>query len=389
MAIMIKRIPITKVQLGMYISEHTKGLSDIGIKTQGVIRKEDTIKKLLTHQITDIFIDTEKGIDSPFGLPIFENKQLLVPTVSLEEEKEKATIIYDQAAGIAKNLINDVKLKNTINIEPINELAHHMSESVLRNPNALLCLSQIKNKDNYLLEHSINVGVILGVFSKFLGYDQETVNHLITGGILHDLGKINIPDCILNKPAKLTPDEWVIMQSHVNQGVDILEKSENIHPIAKEICKLHHEKLDGSGYPNGYDYNQLTQYSKMASIADIYDALTATRVYKKGRDPFSAIKLLHELAGKHLDRDLVYSFIRCFSVYPIGSTVKLSNNTAGIVISTTINTPDRPIVKEVYCLRKKIRLTPRVRDLSQSQCMIHIQGIINPSTHGFKAADFL
>ncbi len=386
---MIKRLPLNKIELGMYISKHTQGLSDIGIKTQGVIKKESTLKKIHALTINDIYIDTSKGIDSSFGLPIFENKRLLVPTISLDEEKEKASAIYSQANNIASNLINDVKQSNKIDVGPVNELAHNMSESVLRNPNALLCLSQIKNKDDYLLEHSINVGVLLGVFATFLGYDQHTVNHLITGGILHDIGKIHIPDHVLNKPGKLTQEEWQVMKSHVERGVCILEKSEGIHPIAKEICGLHHEKLDGTGYPNGYRHENLSQYSKMSSIADIYDALTATRVYKKGRDPFNAVKLLHELAGHHLDRDLVYSFIRCFSVYPIGSTVKLSNNIVGVVINTTITAPDRPVVKEAYCLTKQQPLPPSIRDLSQSQSTVSILGVIDPSLFGFTAADLL
>lgn len=386
---MIKRIPINKVEVGMYVSANTPGLSAAGVLEKGMIRRESTIAKLRNHNIGEVYIDVDKGKDSHFALPVIDHPVSLEPTVSLAEERVKAERVYGEATGLVGSILTNVKLGKAIEIGPVEDLAYEINNSVLRNANALLCLSQIQDKDKYLLEHSINVGILIGVFARYLGYDRETVHQLVTGGLLHDIGKVRVPYNVLNKPGKLTNNEWVLMRKHVEYGVETLAKTPGIHPVSAQICALHHEKLDGSGYPNQLQADDISIYGRIASVVDIYDAVTAVRVYHEGRNPFKAMKLLHELAGKHLDKELVYNFIRCMSVYPVGSIIELSNGKLGIVITTRQGSPDRPLVRVFYNLRLKHYETPTVVDLAKPQVGLRIVGIHEASTLGIDANKYL
>lgn len=373
----------------MYVSSSTPGLRGAGLLEQGMIRRIETIDKLRQNDIGELYIDISKGKDSYFALPVLDHPINLEPTVSLDEEKRKAEKVYGDATGLVGSILANVKLGKAIELGPVEELAYEINNSILRNPNALLCLSKMQDKDKYLLEHSINVGILIGVFSRYLGYDRETVHQLVTGGLLHDIGKIRVPYSVLNKPGKLTNDEWLLMRKHVEYGVEALAQTKGIHPISAQICALHHEKLDGSGYPNGLNDEEISIYGRLASVVDIYDAVTATRVYHEGRNPFKAMKLLHTLAGKHLDKDLVYSFIRCMSVYPVGSIVELSNGKIGVVITARQGSPDQPIVRTFYNNRLKHHESPAVIDLSKPQVNLRIVGIHEAHGLGINVNDFM
>lgn len=373
----------------MYVSANTPGLASAGVLEKGMIRRENTITKLRNHNIGEIYIDVDKGKDSYFALPVLDHPINLEPTVDLEKEKIRAEKIYGEATGLVGSILTNVKLGKAIEIGPVEDLAYEINNSVLRNPNALLCLSQIQDKDKYLLEHSINVGILIGVFARYLGYDRETVHHLVTGGLLHDIGKIRVPYNVLNKPGKLTDEEWLIMRKHVEYGVEALDKTKGIHPISAQICALHHEKLDGTGYPKKLKGDEISVYGRLASVVDIYDAVTAVRVYHEGRNPFKAMKLLHEMAGNHLDKDLVYSFIRCMSVYPVGSVVELSNGKVGVVITARQGTPDQPVVRVFFNMRLKHHESPTTIDLAKPQVDLRIVGIHEAQTLGIDVNNFL
>ena len=216
--------------------------------------------------------------------------------MEFEEERQRAEQIYSEARSLVNTLVNDVKMGKAIEVGPIETLAHEVGESLFNNCNALLCLSQIREKDQYLLEHSINVGVLMGVFARFLGYESDTLHQLITGAILHDIGKIRVPDHVLNKAGRLTDQEWEEMRNHVLYGEEVLLKSEGISDIALSICAEHHEKLNGAGYPRKLKAEQISVYGRLASVVDIYDALTADRVYHKGRSPFEGMRILSSLS---------------------------------------------------------------------------------------------
>lgn len=385
----IKRIPIGKLELGMYVSDQTPGIGDGELRTKGFIRRWETVDKLAARGLDEIFIDIHKGIDSPFALPVNVGAANITARVALEEERQQAQKVYAEARGLVNSLLRDVKMGKPINIEPVEKLADDINNSVLNNPNALLCLAAIREKDQYLLEHSINVGILMGVFTRFLGYEDELTHQLVTGALLHDIGKIRVPNQILNKPGKLSESEWIEMKRHVVYGQEVLLNSRGVSDVTLSICGMHHERLDGSGYPMGLPDRDINNYGRLAAIVDVYDAITATRVYHKGRPPADAMKFLTELSGHHLDRKLVGLFVRCMSVYPVGTLVELDNGKLGVVIATDPRHPDSPTVRVFYNNRHKHYEKPQVLDLGQSRVENKIVGVVDPDDYQFILNDFI
>ena len=385
----IKRIPCSKLEVGMYISDNSVNVADGKLQKSGLISRIETLEKLKKKALEEVYIDTQKGKDSPFSYPIQPQKDTLKPTKPLKEEIGNAKKVYKEAVNLVGNLLKDIKLGAPIDVGPVKELANDINESVLNNPSALQCMSQIREKDRYLLEHSINVGILMGIFGRHLGYDKKVVHTLVTGGILHDIGKIRVPNQILNKPGKLTPEEWQEMQNHVIYGVDVLEKSKNIDPIIMDVCRLHHERLDGSGYPKKLNDSNINNFGRIAAIVDVYDAITADRVYHKGKSPDEAIKFLLTLADHHLDKPLLYHFIRCMSIYPVGTLVKLSNGKLGVVTETNPSDATKPRVKTFYNARHQHYEKPQEYNLNSKLSELSITEAIDPRTLDIKVADFL
>ncbi|PCK07000.1 MAG: phosphohydrolase [Alteromonadaceae bacterium] len=361
----LKRVYISNLEVGMYVAQQSEGVADGKMMSQGFIRRVETIGKLKSKGIRELIIDTDKGIDSVLSIPLIEKAKPLVSRVKLDEERDKAEKIYGEARCILGNLLSNVKMGKSIDVSAVTELAENIDQSVLNNPNALLCLSQIREKDTYLLEHSINVGILMNIFSSYLGFERNTVIELTTGAVLHDIGKIRVASSILNKSGKLTPSEWEEMKRHVTYGEEVLLNSTGMTDISRSVCSFHHERLDGSGYPRGLKEDEVPIYGRMASVVDIYDAVTAERVYHKGMCPFTAMRFLKGLTDdNHLDKSLVYGFIRCMNVYPVGTLVELSNGRLAIVVETNSSKPDKPRVKSFYSLTSRLRESAKMVNLA-------------------------
>ena len=287
--------------------------------------------------------------------------------VSLESELTKATKLHAQGKEIQKLLLDNVKKETPFDASIPKEFSNKLVASVDRNPDALLCLTKIREKDDYLLEHSLNVAILLANFATFLGLPEEKVQELSYTGFLHDLGKINIPDEILHKPGRLTDPEMEIMKSHVKHGVDYLLNTDVAKPLIQAISE-HHERLDGLGYPAGKKGDEISTEGRMLAIADMYDALTADRVYKAGMSSQKAFSILMNEAPTRLDVVLVQQFIKCLGVYPVGSLVLLSNERLAMVLKQN-NSPFSPIVKVFYSVKGNHYLTPKDIDLSGDKAL--------------------
>ena len=361
----IRIVDIQHLEVGMYVSEETGGLQSSGMQAKGFISRPESISKLKKAGHTELIIDIKKGKNSPFARPLASETAPLKPRKSLDEERENAIQVYDEALSAIGDMLLDVKMGKGVDSTPITTLADDINHSLLSNHNALLNLSRIREKDRYLLEHSINVAILMGIFSRFLGYGALEVKELVFGALLHDIGKIRVPDDILHKPGRLDEEEWEEMKRHVDYGIEALDKTEGISDIVRAICAEHHERLDGSGYPVGLNESRISRSGRMMAIVDIYDAVTATRVYHNGMPPFEAMRLLLDLSDKHLDKNLVHAFIKCMGVYPVGSLVELNNKRLGVVIATGIEVANKPTVKIFYNLNHNHHERPKDIDLSK------------------------
>ena len=261
---MIKRIPATSLRVGMYITDlNNDWIPHNHDKRRGFIRREETIERILKVGVKHLYIDTSLGLDSNDAVPEAEidryNETHLQraaespPTdpkhTPFDRELERAKEVHSQAQSLVDNLMQDVKLGHAIDVTPVQSLAIDLKTSVFSNPNALSALGRIRQKDNYLLEHSVNLSVLMSVFGKGVGLDGQVLEEIIVGALLHDIGKILTPDEILHKPGKLTAREFAVMKEHVAHSRDILMNSEGVGELTLLTAAQHHERLDGTGYP--------------------------------------------------------------------------------------------------------------------------------------------
>jgi putative nucleotidyltransferase with HDIG domain len=265
--------------------------------------------------------------------------------------------------------------------------------SIMRNANALLWLTQVKNQDRYTAEHSLRVGILAIAFGRFLDFEEPELELLGLCGMLHDVGKVKIPDEILNKPARLTRIEFDIMKEHASLGKDILLRQKGVDKLIIDTANYHHERIDGKGYPEQLNASYLHKYVRMVSIVDVYDAITSARPYKVGSPAFDALKILFSERDKHFDNDLVEAFIRMVGIYPPGTLVEMTNGEVGIVVSANPDSRLRPKVELVLTADKKIRppyiinLLDGITDKSGSVYVIK-EGVTN-GTYGVDIKDYI
>jgi putative nucleotidyltransferase with HDIG domain len=368
----------------MFVHQILEQKGALTVKSQGKVTSTDVVNTLKKRGVKTLAIDTDKSFkvsesSSSISSNSVENEpaeKILAPikSVSLEKELNRATKLHQQGKDIQKLLLENVQKETPFDTSIPKAFSNKLVESVDRNPDALLCLTKIREKDDYLLEHSLNVAILLANFGKYLGMSEEEVQDLSYAGFLHDLGKIKIPDEILHKPGRLTESEMEVMKGHVKHGVDYLETMNIAAPLVQAISE-HHERLDGLGYPAGKQGDAISKAGRMLAIADMYDALTADRVYKPGMSSQKAFSILMSDAPFRLDKALVQQFIRCLGVYPVGSLVLLSNERLAMVLEQK-DSPLTPLVKVFYSVRNSHYLTPRDIDLSVDKTVSIVKAVI-------------
>ncbi|APD91588.1 metal-dependent phosphohydrolase [Alteromonas mediterranea] len=380
---MIKKIKIDQLTPGMFVHQILEQDGALTVKSQGRVTSADVVKTLKKRGVKTLAIDTDKNFDAgesaqeavPEATQSAQIKNNAKPKkVTLTNELNRASKLHVQGKAIQKLLLANLQKETPFDASIPKAFSNKLVESVDRNPDALLCLTKIREKDDYLLEHSLNVAILLANFGTFLGMSEEDVQDLSYAGFLHDLGKIKIPDEILHKPGRLTDSEMEIMKGHVKHGVDYLKSTDIAAPLIKTISE-HHERLDGLGYPAGTKGNAISKAGRMLAIADMYDALTADRVYKSGMSSQKAFSILMNDAPTRLDQTLVQQFIKCLGVYPVGSLVLLSNDRLGMVLEQR-DSPLTPLVKEFFSVRNNHYLPPRDIDLALDKTVSIAKAVI-------------
>ncbi len=398
----IKRVKVEDLKAGMYVHDLNCSWLEHGfIRQRFALKHADQIQKIRDHGLNEIYIDTARGDDVAGAPTQAEIEQglaqrlkasatagaALAPArVSQREEAIAARSILGEAADVVQGLLQDVRLGKQLDPAKALPLVKAMRSSVLQNPGALISLSRIKNADTYTFQHSVSICALLVSFAQALGMDAATVEEAGLGGLLHDVGKMKVPNEILNKPGKLTEDEFVVMKSHADLGEAILRGVPGISSLVVRIAGEHHEKVSGGGYPRGIAAGEISQIGRMAAIVDVYDALTSNRVYHKGKEPSEVLKRLLEWSGSHLDGDLVQHFIRILGIYPVGSLVRLSGGRLAVVVEQGEDLL-RPTVRVVFDASRKLHLQPR--DLHLAHATEQIVDYEEPLAWGLDPATYL
>lgn len=372
------KISVSKLSIGMFVKAiDQQGL--VAIANAGQIRNKDAIVKLKKNGIKHVWVDVERSSDS-CGLKRAVSPKPVAKKVqpSREKQQQESKKLIVEAKDLVQKVLSEVFAGKAIEVAPFEALADNMIETVLLDADALKCVSALRSKDAYLLEHSINVAFLLVTFGKHLKLDREMLRQLAIGGILHDIGKIKVDNKILHKPARLTPEEFEHMKLHQVYAIDIMEQTQDLSEVSKDVCLMHHEKIDGNGYPRGLKDDEIPLHGRMSCIVDIFDALTATRCYKEAMSPAAAFKILLSLTPFHLDQKLVYEFIRCVGVYPVGSLVELSDGRVGIVWQSKNRDALHPVLKCFYSIKHKRYTDVTMVDLLKSD--LHIERGVSPSS---------
>lgn len=324
----MEKIKVLGLQPGMKVYKNIFDRFGKLLLAEGTILKQQHIKKLELYGVAEIAIDNNCPID--------------IETVIMETTE--SDVIYQEAFNAIKDVLCKVKNAQSIDTKLITEIVENIVDQVTQDTQTLLRLSSIREIDNYTYLHSIDVCIYSIIMGKSLGLDNKNLRRLGLGAMLHDIGKGKIPTEILFKPGPLTEEEFNIMKSHTTYGYEIITNSPNLDSTTANIALQHHERWDGKGYPRHLKENNINIFARIVTICDIYDALTANRVYRGRILPHEAAEYIINNNGVIADPALTNYFVHNVAIYPIGSTVLLSTGEIGRVSEIHSSMPLRPVI---------------------------------------------
>ncbi len=377
---------ISRVNIGSFVVKIIKQRGNNDEFRAGWIRDLKTIENLIDLGIERVLVDTTKTLPSQQAnikkQSSTDNNVVQKIPLSFAEQLSSARALFERAAAVQENIQQNVADGGSLDLSIIKPIIDEMLEQVYGNGNALLCILNLRIRARYQIEHAVAVTVLMLVFSQYKKIDKTVAKELAIGAFIHDIGKVLIDESILNKEGNVSAVEFEVIKSHVNQSINIVKSTYGIPKLSQQVVAQHHEKLDGSGYPKGFDSRVISSYAQMLAICDIYDALSNSRVYKTKQSQVQAFANLMEMANDNLlDLSLVNQFIKCLGVYPVGSIVKLSNEQLAIVKSRNSEQPLRPKVRALYNIRQKHFINSVNINLSNENT-IEIRGVVDASDFG-------
>ncbi|MDR3370382.1 HD-GYP domain-containing protein [Rhodoferax sp.] len=381
---MLKRIHVDQLQVGMHLKEFCGSWMDHPFwRTGFVIKDPKDIELILASKIKEVMIDCSKGLDVPAGAPVvseiedtsvaIESKSTeMAPTISPQEiapvtasqEVVRAARICQQAKAAVVSMFEEVRMGNAVDVGGARQLVEDITESVSRNPGAIISLARLKTADDYTYMHSVAVCAMMVALAKQLGLDESQTRLCAMAGLLHDVGKVAMPTDVLNKPGKLTDAEFDIMRTHPTEGYKMLMASKGVDAVSLDVVLHHHEKMDGSGYPEKLKGDEISLYAKMGAVCDVYDAITSNRPYKSGWDPAESLRRMAEWKG-HFDPKVFQAFVKSMGIYPVGSLVRLKSGRIGVVTEQSAKSLTTPLIKVFFSSKSNMRIVPVMVDLSQ------------------------
>ena len=364
---MLRRVPTSLLRPGMFIHAiDGPWLSHPFWRRRFLLRSESEIAALRDADIGCVTIDTARGlapVDNPpesteAAKPVAILGQAIdVAPTGIVAERERAAEIVARTREIIRGVFDGARSGKAIEFEQVALVVDEISGSVQRNAYALIGIVRLKSKDEYTYLHSIAVCALMVNFARHLGLTGETVRDLGLAGLVHDIGKMDIPSDVLNKPGRLSDEEFAIVRLHPERGCAILERADAVPAAAIDVCRHHHEKIDGTGYPFGLEGTAISLAARMGAICDVYDALTSDRVYKRAWTPTEAVTAMHGWEGQ-FDRDLLFTFCRSIATFPVGMVVRLRSQRLAIVLSNG-RRASRPRLRVFYDTAARRLVDPR------------------------------
>jgi putative nucleotidyltransferase with HDIG domain len=397
---MLKKIGVDHLRLGMHLHEFCGSWIDHPFwRTKFVLNDPKDIALIRGSGIREVWIDAARGLDVAPGesaeeedeathraVALAARREQPPEKVPLAQEMQRAARICGKAKEAVVSMFQEARMGKAIEAEQAQALVEEISNSVLRNPGALISLARLKTADDYTYMHSVAVCALMIALARQLGLDEEDTRDLGMAGLLHDVGKMMMPMEVLNKPGKLTDEEFAVMKRHPEEGYKVLLGSNAVTEVSIDVCLHHHEKMDGSGYPHGLAGENISLFAKMGAVCDVYDAITSNRPYKAGWDPAESIKRMAEWQG-HFDPRVFQAFVKSLGIYPIGSFVRLESGRLGVVLEQTEKSLLTPRVKVFFSAKSQLYIQPEIVDLSRPGCHDKIVAREDPAKWGIKDLD--
>ncbi|MGW8227326.1 MAG: HD-GYP domain-containing protein [Gammaproteobacteria bacterium] len=377
------KIDVNDLEHGMYVSELDRPWTETPFLLQGVLieSREDIaeFQRLCKY----VYVDVERSREiiaptlqtlaaKPPNKDKSKSNDITLHVVEREQETFRKELkvarkIHHRTRGYIDQLLDDVRLGNSLDTDTARELVGEIADSISRSPNAMLWLTHMKKRDEYTSIHCMNVCILAVTFGRTLGLERKQLDMLGLGALLHDIGKMSVPLEILNKPGRLTDEEFDIIKTHSMSGYNLLRQKKDMPGEVLDIVRSHHERINGRGYPDGLTADFIGLLVQITSIVDVYDAITSDRCYHDGIAPHDALKNMFDWAGENFDADLVENFIKCLGIYPIGSMVELNTGHIGIVVSASEKARLRPIILVVINKNGERYDIPRLLNLAHPQ----------------------
>ncbi len=377
---MLKKIPVDRLKPGMFVHELCGDwMSHPFWRAKFTLNGGDDLRRIVESGIRHVYIDTDRGLDDQDAVAAEAVQAAVeeeivaalsapdgqVARVSVQQEMVRARKVHEQAHKVVRTMMSDVRLGKAVSLGDAEPVVEAITGSVLRNGSALMGLIGIKNKDDYTFLHSVSVGTLMIAFGLSLGLAGDALRQGGIGGLLHDIGKMKVPDEVLNKPGRLTDAEFELIKQHPGDGHAVLLETPGIGPVPLDITRHHHERIDGSGYPDRLAGDAISTMARMAAIVDVYDAITADRCYHKGMPAAEALRKMWEWSSAHFDQKLLQAFMRCVGIYPVGSLVRLESGRLGVVTEQNDANLLTPRLRVFFSTRSNSYIKPELVDLGR------------------------
>ena len=359
---MTKQIPVSELKFGMYVAELDRPWTDTPFVFQGFVLSTQQQLDTLRKYCKTVFIDVERS-RSAAPPPA---RRLYPERASVEQEFRPAQSAYQAGRGLLHDVLGAVRVGRTLDVARVAVAVRTMTESVLRNPDALLLFGQLRSKGDYTESHAIDVSIYMITLGRFLQLAQPQIEFLGYLGLLQDVGKVRLATELLDKRGRLSLEEFERAKLHVRYSEEILRATPGLPADLARMAGLHHERVDGSGYPKGLRGPEIGMFGLIAGIVDTFDALTVKRPYADPVSPSAAISMLYKRRGIYFDANLVEQFIRCIGIFPVGSLVELNTGEVGVVIAQN---PAKRLLPRVIVIRDAKRnpmLPQKLLDLARA-----------------------
>lgn len=375
---MLKRISVTDLRVGMFIQELGGAWLDHPFwRSSFKLDDAQTIQKIRSSGIHEAWIDTAKGLDVAGGVSeeeaVAEVELDLQASaaetrppiwISTEEEIARAREVCIRAVAELGTLFQEARMGKAIQPETLLPVATRIAASVERNPGVFSALLRLRQQDTYTYVHSVSVAALMVGLARQLGLEASQLPEIGLAALLHDIGKVGIDLGLLNKRGRLTEAEFDRLREHAPYGHRLLVKS-NAGEIALTVARHHHERSDGSGYPDRLSGDRISIYARMAAVCDVYDATTSNRPYKDAWQPAHALRKMAEWSRSQYDTRVFHAFVRTVGIYPIGTLVRLKSGHLGVVLDQNETALLMPRVKVFFAIQRNCRIPERVIDLAR------------------------